>query len=173
MLRLLVPGRMRGGIAWFLMFAACVVDARSIDAGLLIFRCIAGMGLWAPDWSIWGDHMMAFPLTSLAMTIFCLAGTHGNSEWSLSEALWKTGLMAVAMVPACSVAGWTIALFKPLWAAETYAVTMVVVSMFSAKAAEWIFARWPSVMLSVPHQVASEPRAPTAGRPAIRSLPGS
>lgn len=156
MLQLLVPGRVRGGIAWFLMLAACVVDARSVDAGMLISRCIAGMGLWAPDWAVWGDYMMAFPLTSLAMIIFCFAGTHGDSEWTLSDALWKTGLMAVAMVPACSAAGWTIALFKPLWAAETYAVTMVVVGMFYARAAEWIFARRPSVMLRVPHQVSNE-----------------
>jgi hypothetical protein len=82
--------------------------------------------------------MTAFPLTSLAMTIFCFAGTHGDSGWSLSDALWKTGLMAVAMVPACSVAGWTIAVSKPLWAAETYAVTMVVVGMSLAGAAEGI-----------------------------------
>lgn len=156
MLQLLVPGRVRGGIAWFLMLVACLVDARSVDAGMLISRCTAGVDLGAPDWSVWGDHLMAFPLTSLAMTIFCFAGPHGNSEWNLSHALWKTGLMAVAMVPACSVAGWTIAVSKPLWAAETYAVTMVVVGMYSAKAAEWIFALRPSAMLSVPHQVSNE-----------------
>lgn len=114
------------------------------------------MGLWAPDWSVWGEHMTAFPLTSLTMTILCFAGTHGNSEWSLSEALWKTGLMAVAMVPACSVAGWTIAVYKPHWAAETYAFTMVVVGMFAAGAAEWIYAQWSSATLSGPHQAANE-----------------
>lgn len=144
MLQLLVTGRTRGAIAWLLMLAACVVDARSIDAGMLISRCTAGMGLWAPDWSVWGDHMTAFPLTSLAMTIFCFAGTHGDSKWNINQSLWKTGLMAAAMVPACSVAGWTIAASKPLWAAETYAVMMVVVGMSSAAAAEWIFARRPS-----------------------------
>lgn len=120
---------------WLLLLGACLVDGRSIAAEALVARCTTD-GAWSMPVSIWGDHFLAFPLTSLMMIALCFQHFPWNERSCIASGLWRNVAMTVAMLPACGVAARTSSLVASFWATSVYGLTMALVAMCIAVAIE-------------------------------------
>lgn len=92
-------------LAWLLVFAACSADVHRISAALYLSRCPHGLPLTLSQWG--GrilEHVIAFPLSTLAMSALCVGHSLLGRRDGCVEALLRAVVMLLAMPFICELA---------------------------------------------------------------------
>lgn len=119
----------QSGIGLLLLVGACLVDASAPAAKMLASDC-SSTPMWSLlDWSLWVDHFLAYPLTSLAMSGLCVREFRCDLARNVMHGLWSNVVMTATMVPAGALASRVSSIVASAWTTQTYAITMAFAAM--------------------------------------------
>jgi hypothetical protein len=120
-------------LMWLLVLAACGADVRRVPAALYLSRCPHGL---PPTFGQWGsqmlEHVIAFPLSSVAMSGLCIVHSLLDRPDGFAAAVLRAVAMLLMMPFICELA----------WEASASLENRAIKWCFSHRF--WCFRPWPT-----------------------------